>query len=342
MNSRKIVEASIEFKRPERIPYEIWIDMPFFRRERSTEDVEAVEALMATAPRDFARQWPAPVREWESVGVQRVDEWGVTWHDNYPVAHPLGDSWRLVDEYEFPNPYKEGRFDHIESWMEANEDKYLLGSVVPTLFERIRFLRGFENALKDPYKNPERFIFLRDRVMDFNVGIIAQWLQLGVDGIWFSDDWGSQETLLIKPGQWKEFYTPCYQQLFDLVHEAGAHVWMHSCGNIADIIPDLIEIGLDVLNPVQPRAMDIDEIAKKYSGKLCFFGGADTQVTIPKGTPQDIDEEVRHLISVFFGGLGGYIGGTSHTILPDAPLRNIRALYDAFDRYTRLQPRRSA
>jgi uroporphyrinogen decarboxylase len=185
-------------------------------------------------------------------------------------------------------------------------------------------------------------MFLRDRVMDFNMRITEQWLEFPVDGIWFSDDWGSQEALLARPEQWREFYKPCYQQIFDQVRGAGRHVWMHSCGNVSDIIPDLIAMGLDVLNPVQPRAMDIDEIAELYGGRMCFFGGVDTQVTIPRGSPQDIDDEVRHLVSAFFGGLGSYIGGTSHTILPDAPLRNIAALFDAFERHAKVQRRRPA
>jgi len=154
-----------------------------------------------------------------------------------------------------------------------------------------------------------------------------------VDGIFISDDWGGQETTLMNPDDWRRFYKPCYERMFDLIHRAGLHVWMHSCGNVTQIIPDLIEIGLNVLNPIQPQAMSVDELAEEFGGKLCFFGGVDVQGTLPHGTPQEVKKEVKHLIKTFGKYEGGYIGGTSHTILPDTPLRNIEALFEAFDLY---------
>lgn len=335
MNSREVVKAAIEFMGPDRIPYTVWIDMPCFRRDRSAEDVQAVEELMADAPQDWVELWPAPVKEWRSREGPRVDEWGVTWYDNYAIGHPLGAGWELLDEYQFPDPHKAGRFDHIWAEIEQNNDSYVLGTVWYTVFERMWMLRGMTNALIDPYWNYDRFIYLRDRIMEFDIEILRQCLEIGVDGVFFSDDWGSQQALLINPKDWRRLYKPCYQKLFDMAHQRGAHVWMHICGNIIDIIPDLIEIGLDVLNPVQPRAMNVDELGRRFGGKLCFFGGVDVQETIPRGTPQDIEAEIQHLIKTLGRFDGGYIGGTSHTILPDTPLKNIKALYDAFERYSK-------
>ena len=117
------------------------------------------------------------------------------------------------------------------------------------------------------------------------------------------------------------------------MHDGGAHVWLHSCGNVMQIIPDLIEVGLDVLNPIQSRAMDIEELARQFGGDVCFWGGLDVQATVPRGTPEDIDREVQHLVEVLSSPDGGYLGGTSHTILPDAPLENIRAVFEAFERH---------
>jgi uroporphyrinogen decarboxylase len=333
MNSRKLVKATIEFQGPERIPYSPWIDLPRFRRDRSAEDVKVVEQLLAEAPQDWIELWPAPVKEWRSVDGPRVDEWGTTWNDNYSVGHPLEDDWELMEAYRFPDPHSSGRFAHIPAQLQASDDKYRLATVWCTLFERMWLLRGMENLFRDQYRHREQFLRLRERVLEFDSGVIREWLQIGVDGIWFSDDWGTQEGLLINPTLWRELYKPCYEELFAMVHDGGAHVWLHSCGNITEIIPDLIEIGLDVLNPVQSRAMDVDELGATYGDKLCFWGGLDVQVTVPRGTPEDIDGEVRHLVQVLGSCDGGYIGGTSHTILPDAPLENIRAVFEAFERH---------
>ena len=333
MNSRELVKTTIEFEGPDRIPYSLWVDMPRFRRDRSAEEVQSVEELMAEAPQDWIELWPAPVKEYRSVDHPRVDEWGVTWNDNYAMGHPLEEGWELLEGYQFPDPLSPGRFTHVPGELEGNEDKYRLGTVWNTMFERLWALRGMENLLRDQYRHQEEFTLLRDRVLQFDVGILRGWLEIGVDGIWFSDDWGTQEGLLINPGLWRKLYKPCYERLFRMVHDGGAHVWLHSCGNVRQIIPDLIEIGLDVLNPIQSQAMDVDDLARDFGGDVCFWGGLDVQVTVPRGTPADIDREVKHLVEVLGSSRGGYLGGTSHTILPDAPLENIRAAFEAFERH---------
>jgi uroporphyrinogen decarboxylase len=340
VNSREIVTAAIEFTGPERIPYSIDIDIIRFRLERSPDDVQEIEKLMEEAPTDFVTLWHAPFKEWRSVGgpeARRVDEWGVTWHQNNAVAHPLEADWKLLDDYSFPDPHKPGRFDRVITEIEQNEERYTLGTVWYTLFERMWTLRGFENMLTDPYLNYDRFVFLREKLLDFDMEILKQWLEIGVDGIFFSDDWGWQSGLLMNPDDWRELYKPCYKKLFDMAHQGGAHVWMHSCGHVTEIIPDLIEIGLDVLNPVQPQAMKVNELGDRFGGELCFHGGVDVQGTLPRGTAEDVDSEVKHLIKTFGCFGGGYIGGTSHTILPDTPLENIRALFEAFERYSKRQ-----
>ena len=209
-------------------------------------------------------------------------------------------------------------------------ERYVRGSVWFTLFERLWMLRGFENALMDPYLEPASFARLRDRILDFNLEMIDQWLARGVDGIFFSDDWGSQESLLIRPEDWRKLYKPAYKAMFERVRAGGAHVWMHLCGNVLSILPDLVEIGLNVLNPVQPRAMDVKVLARDYGGKLCFNGGVDVQGTLIYGKPEDVRSEVFQLVDLFGSYDGGYIGGVSHTVMPETPLDNVIAMYEAF------------
>jgi uroporphyrinogen decarboxylase len=191
-------------------------------------------------------------------------------------------------------------------------------------------LRGFENMLVDPYLDENNFRRLRDRVVEYNLAIIDQWLKRRVHALYFSDDWGSQKGLLMDPEDWRKHYKPSYRRVFDRVRSAGAHVWMHLCGNITAILPDLVDIGLDVLNPVQPQAMDVHLLAREYGGKVCFYGGVDVQGTLIRGSPGDVKREVHGLVDLFGRFGGGYIGGTSHSVMPETPLENVVALYEAF------------
>ena len=118
--------------------------------------------------------------------------------------------------------------------------------------------------------------------------------------------------------------------MFERVRSDGAHVWMHLCGNITAILPDLIEIGLNVLNPVQPQAMDVKRLSSEFGGKVCFNGGVDVQGTLIHGTPADVKRKVHELVDLFGRFNGGYIGGTSHSVMPETPLDNVIAMYEAF------------
>jgi len=347
MTSRDVVKKTIHFEKPERLPYSVWVDIPRFEEERGREEVDIINNLMLDASTDFIildinadSNWKpnkgrAPVLNSlvDYFHDEREDEWQVIWKEARVIEHPLEEDWSLAANYRIPDPYGPGRFSLAKDLMEKNKNLYHLGVVWFTLFERLWMLRGFNNLLIDPFTNINEFSRLRDNIVDFNLGLIKQWLKLGADGIFISDDWGGQQKLLVNPDYWRKFYKPSYKEMFDLIHAGGADVWMHSCGNVTELIPDLIELKLDVLNPVQPQSMNIDYIGKEYRGKLCFFGGVDVQETLPHGTPDDARREVKHLIQTLGGKNGGYIGGTSHTILPDTPLENIKALFQAFYDY---------
>lgn len=259
-----------------------------------------------------------------------LDEWGVVWTcREFPrvVGHPLESDWARLSAYALPDPHATGRYDEARRRLAAYPERYRLGHVWFTLFERLWFLRGFNNMLADPYLYPDEFAALAERIVAFSVASIEEQTALGVDGVFFSDDWGTQNRMLMNPDDWRKWYKPYYKRLFDAVHAGGAHVWMHLCGHVVPIIGDLIDIGLNVLNPVQPQAMDVDALAARYGGQVCFFGGIDVQGTLPHGTPQDVEREVRHLVDIFGRYSGGYIASTSHSIMPETPPENILALY---------------
>lgn len=355
---RETVTRAIEFREPEWVPYmlsyraedarECWGDEGVARVAAALAEmgvpetngvfheqpvVTSVHPAQSTIGDDAARAGSVtepfrPLNEGEW-----ADEWGVIWIDRHmprAVGHPFESGWEAAAGYQLPDPRAPGRYDRAKRLIADNPERYRLGHVWFTLFERLWFLRGFNNMLMDPYVYPSEFTELRDRILAFNIASIEEQLKLGVDGVYFSDDWGTQLGLLMKPRDWRVWFKPCYQAMFDAVHAGGAHVWMHLCGNVTAIIGDLIEVGLDVLNPIQPQAMDVSTLAAEFGGRVCFHGGADVQGTLPRGSVQDVANEVKFLIETLGGDAGGYIGGTSHSIMPETPPENVAALFRAF------------
>lgn len=337
---RENAYRSITFTGPKYLPVQIDINFDWLL-EKDKEKQARIETLRRKIPSDIiVRGYHAPVIV-DNSGDEKVrkwvDEWKVGWIDDGHGArtafHPLEKGYHLMNEFSFPEGGIKEWFQSASGFFRENPDKYKVGTVWFTLFERLWMLRGFNNMLMDPYIDYENFHMLQEKVLDFNLRQIDMWKEAKADAVYFSDDWGSQRALLMNPEDWRRIYKPAYREMFRRVKENEMHVFMHLCGNVKDIIPDLIEIGLNVLNPVQPQAMDIDELSLRFGGKLCFFGGVDVQGTMVKGTKEEVKREVHHLVEKLGKFNGGYIGGTSHSIMPETPLDNIIAMYEAFMEY---------
>lgn len=201
MISRDIVKKTIHFGKPERLPYSVWVDGGLFEEQVSKEEFKILKDLMSTAPEDFLQLDIQVDPKWKPKGRppilnstgsyyhdEREDEWQVIWKETRVVGHPLEKSWSLAENYVTPDPNAPGRFDGAKELMEKNKDKYHLGFVWFTVFERLWMLRGFNNMFMDPYTDFNEFCKLREKVMDYNLGLIEQWLKLGIDGIFISDD----------------------------------------------------------------------------------------------------------------------------------------------------------
>jgi hypothetical protein len=343
LTGRENYFRTIEFKSPAYLPTtlgKMWVDLDWLY-EKDEAKLERIHTLQARFPDDLLGPLnPARNRVEPSVqnGVSRwVDEWGTAWADHgngaKPEFYPLAEGYQGLDSYVLPDPHLPARFTQIDAQLETRADLYVLARVWFTLFERFWMLRGFENALIDPYLEPAGFARLRDRILEYDLATIDKLLQRKVDAIYFSDDWGSQQSLLIRPDDWRRFYKPAYKAMFDKVRSAGAHVWMHLCGNISAILPDLVDLGLSVLNPVQPQALDVRWLSREFGGKICFHGGVDVQGTLVNGASQDVKDEVHMLVGLLGKFNGGYIGNISHTIMPETPLDNVIAMYEAFLEY---------
>ena len=168
---------------------------------------------------------------------------------------------------------------------------------------------------------------LLDRILEYDFGMLEDVLKYNIDGVIFGDDWGQQNGLLFGPRLWRRFIKPRVAQLYDITKKSGKAVFIHSCGKVQSLFPELIELGLDVFNPFQPEVMDPYEIKRQFGSQLCFYGGVSVQKLLPYGTPGEIRTEVKRLMEEVGRG-GGFIVAPSHDMPGDIPLENLLAFID--------------
>ena len=185
--------------------------------------------------------------------------------------------------------------------------------------------------------NPEVVEAILEHMLEFYIEQTSRILKAAegrIDMVYIGDDLGSQQTLLISPNMFRQFLKGRWKRFIDTIKSRfGAHLkfHFHSCGAVVELIPDLIEMGIDILNPLQPRAkgMDLKRLKDNFGSKLCFSGGLDIQRLLPYGTPQEVRSEAERLVRVL-GRDGGYIACPAHAIQPDTPIENVLAMLKAF------------
>jgi uroporphyrinogen decarboxylase len=281
----------------------------------------------------------APVNPVEAMmsGAQWTDEWGVRWAHAVggvgaaQIGHPLKD-WAQLDAYlenQMPDP-RGARLDEAARQLAVyRETKYCYGVNVLGLFELLRAIRGMQDLFIDFHTNEDCVRRLMDAIADFLMEVIRGWAEIGADGLFFGDDWGMQSRLMISPAMWRSFFKPYYKRLFDEAHRLGLDILFHSCGHVLEIVGDLVEVGVDILDPIQPGAMDVEELARRYGGQISFSGAIDIQNLMVFGKPEEIRSEVRRLIDTLGTRYGnGFIVGPANVMTPEIPLENIRAMFD--------------
>jgi uroporphyrinogen decarboxylase len=241
------------------------------------------------------------------------------------ISNPLKEP--SLKGYEFPDPEKVMELDGIPSFIEKNKDRFIIGAIGFSLYERAWIMRGIEPVLFDFLENPLFINELFDKIINFNLVITKKLCRFPIDAFHFGDDWGQQHGLIIDPGMWRSVFKKRLKKLYDAVHDAGLPVSIHSCGDITDIIPDLIEIGVNMITPLQAEALDFTFLKREYGKYLTFWGGVSTQRTLPYGTPDDVRAEIRKLKRIL-GKNGGYILAPSHELQGDVPLENMLAFID--------------
>lgn len=208
-------------------------------------------------------------------------------------------------------------------------DKCITSNIGYLLFERAWSLRGMENLLMDMLMEQSFVEELFDAICNYQLEIIELSLEYPVDGFYFGDDYGQQKGLIMGPDLWRKLIKPRLRRIFNRIKKEDKFIALHSCGDNEEIFPDLIEMGLDVYNTVQPEIYDLPKIKKEYGADLCFWGGISTQTVLPFESPEEVKKNARKVMSILGKG-GGYIAAPTHTLPGDIPPENIVALVEVF------------
>jgi uroporphyrinogen-III decarboxylase len=293
----------------------------------------------------------------DEVGVNDTYTVTVGYGKDYNPSHPDADEWGCVKErtdlpnigqvkqhpiktmddlnrHRFPEADDESIYEAVDMVLPFAQDRYVLGYIGNGPFERLHFLHGFTDTLADCYINPPIVETLLDIIVNFQLGLIRNYRERypgKIHGITTSDDWGTQTAIFMSVDMWRQFFKPLYKKLIDATHDAGMHFWLHSCGKVNELMPEFVDLGLDVINLQQPRALGIEEIGRDFRGKICFEAPLDIQRTLPNGSPQEMEEEAKLLLEHWGTPEGGFILGDYDE--PEAiqvSFEQKQAMFDAF------------
>ena len=339
MNSKQRVHAALRREPVDRLPVFMWFHPQTAQRLAGLLEIPA--SCLAEAVGDDVRQtWVNNNYAMEGIvheneGESHVDLWGVQWTKQYGfnqiTGFPLAAASRdEVLRYQFP-------LDHLEELMRlmlpvmANAKDYFIGcDVSPCVYEMYWRLRGIEMALLDMVEAPDFANEMLKRCADFSLELSRAALErYDLDWLWTGDDVSSQFSMLMSPATWRALIKPHLARITAAGKAKGLWVAYHCCGALRPIIPDLIEIGVDVLNPVQCNCPGMDplELKAEFGKQMAFMGGVDTQGLLPTGSVDEVRRASARLIEGMTRDGGGYILAASHTIPPETPDENIFAMY---------------
>jgi len=340
MTSKQRVHAALKRKPVDRVPIFMWFHPATARRLGRLLEIPAAYVGQAMG-NDIRQAWVSNNYAMEGIvhentGECHTDFWGIEWikecEFNQIARFPLaGKAHEEILNYHWP-------LEHIDELAEqmtaaiAEKEKFFIGcDVSPCVFELYCRLRGLEDGIFDIAAAPVLASEMFEQCADFSVKL-AQYVcnRFEIDWLWSGDDVGSQMAMMINPATWRIMVKPHLKRIHNVAKERGLWVAFHSCGSIRPIIADLIETGVDVLNPIQCNCPGMEplELKKEFGKKLAFMGGVDTQGVLPNGTAEQVTKATARLINGMTGDGGGYILAASHTIPSETPDDNIFAMYE--------------
>jgi uroporphyrinogen decarboxylase len=355
MTHKERLLTAINHEEPDRVPICAWYTPEAEQkllRHLGVESTQTETYKAAGGPlpilmdHDFIISWVGPCTGYYADPAEEyTDEWGIgwKWFDNAAggrytemVRHPLAD---IKDPAEFTMPdfSREDRYDGLRHMLAEYGKEYgIMGGCACTLFELAWYLRGMEKVMEDMVANKDFMHAYLDKLMGWIDEAGTRMVGLGVDILWIGDDFGMQDRMLISPQLFREFFKPRYAWLFNKWKTLNPKVKVafHTDGNVYPIIRDFVDIGLDILNPVQPKSMDPAKLKREYGHHLTFWGTIDIQEVMPFGTPQDVANEVKLRLRTVGKG-GGFIISPAHNLQPQVPIENILTFYETAKTYGR-------
>jgi hypothetical protein len=329
--SRELVQRTLEFDSPARIPRQIWL-LPW-ATDHFPDEVARIrqrfpDDIISSPP--FYREEPPHTGDPYLPG-QYTDEWGCTFTNVQKgiigiVKNPPLSRWDQLDALRIPQELLSVNVNEVNAFCRQT-DRFVLAACCPRPFERLQFLRGTENLFIDLARPPAELAELIDSMHAFYIRELELWAQTEVDALTIMDDWGSQDAMLISPAMWREMFKPLYKEYINIARQSGKYIFMHSDGYILDILPDLIEMGLDAIN-AQVACMGIQILGQQFAGMITFWGELDRQHLLPEGTKQEVIDTVHEMTQALHRN-GGLIAQCEFGI--NARPENVYAAFEAWD-----------
>jgi uroporphyrinogen decarboxylase len=339
MTNRELVIETLAHRNPGKVPQAIHLTG------------EGYQAYGETLLRDYPNK---QVRQDYEAGIINLAQ-AVSLSIGNHILHvypPWWNWWNLTDVFlKEPDPPDylpdtrgtgsyEGFFKQM-AFIREHYDVYVVATIWGSHWEKAYFARSIENFLADLAGNTEWAQSLLDFIIRKNLVMLENFLTAPeVDAVLLGSDWGTQQDIIMSPDCFRTMIKPGEKQEYDLIKKYGKQVFIHSCGNILRLMGDLVELGVDCLNPVQPECMDLESLKNGYGDRISFYGGISTQKTLPYGTPAEVQAETRRVIEIMSRD-GGYLTAPSQQIQTDVPYKNLRALVDTAGEYWRQAGRRS-
>ncbi|MGQ9672966.1 MAG: uroporphyrinogen decarboxylase family protein [Candidatus Aminicenantales bacterium] len=331
MLPRELVFRTLEFRSPQRVPRQLWL-LPWALNRYPREIAEIQTRFpddIVIAPAFYRESLKTSGKEYEP-GLF-IDEWGCVFENRQEgvmgeVKEPLLKDWKDWPTVQVPRERLSVDRERVNAFCRST-DRFVLANTRVRPFEQLQFIRKSENLFLDLVDLPAELFCLLERIHAFYLEEMTLWAETEVDALVFSDDWGSQNALLISPSLWRKIFRPLYEDYVDIGHRHGKYVFMHSDGFIFDVLSDLVEIGVDALN-AQLFCMNIEEIGENYAGRLTFWGEIDRQVLLPFGTRDEIVAAVKRVHHCLYRK-GGVIAQCEFGV--GAKPENVRAVFEVWE-----------
>ena len=332
MTRREVVIGALRHQQTEHIPYHFEFTAQEEEKVLKNTDKEAFYSRYGGYLHYF-QYWGYPAENADRKGYF-TDDFGVTWNrsgadkDIGVIDEPIITE---PDISMYPTPYlNEARIrEECERLLATKGDRFCFAGIGFSMFERLWSYLGMEDALVYMITDPDFVDELLDKILEFNLKVIDIFNEYPFDGIYFGDDWGQQKGMIMGAPLWRRFIKPRIAAMYRRAKQNGKFVLQHSCGDIGEVFEDLIEIGLDCYQTVQPEIYDLKKIKAEYGSRLCFWGTISTQQALPHLSAAEIKRVIADTVKIMQPG-GGFILAPTHAIPQDVPAENIMAMLESF------------